>query len=184
MSTEPQEANVSETPETAVEDSAAVTDQAAALAELTAERDQLAADKAELQDQILRRQADFENFRRRTERERSEFVQYAGMELLRDVLPIADDFHRAVSSECVDTEYKKGIELIYGRLMDTLTRAGLEPIETQGAVFDPNLHQAVDRVESDEVADDPVVIAEYQPGYMFKGKLLRPAMVRVAVKAE
>jgi molecular chaperone GrpE len=151
------------------------------LAAVTAERDQLATEKAELHDRMLRTRAEFDNARRRAERERSDFLQYAGMELVRDLLPVLDDFERALRVETADREYSKGVELIYQRLFDTLKKMGLEPIETEGREFDPNVHQAVERVETDE-ADDQTVLGEFQRGYNFRGKLLRPAMVRVAVK--
>ena len=151
-------------------------------AELLAERDRLQAEVADLQDRLLRRQAEFENFRRRNERDRSDFLQYAGMEIVREILPILDDFERARKTECSDESYRKGIELIYQRLVDTLTKIGLEPIEVgAGTEFDPNLHQAVVRLETEEAADN-TILEEFQRGYNFKGKLLRPAMVKVAVK--
>jgi molecular chaperone GrpE len=151
------------------------------LAAVTAERDQLAAEKTDLGDRLLRARAEFDNARRRTERERSEFLQFAAMDLVKDVLPVLDDFERAVKVETADRNYAKGVELIYQRLYETLKKLGLEPIEAAGRPFDPNLHQAVERVETDE-AKDQTVLGEFQRGYNFKGKMLRPAMVRVAVK--
>jgi molecular chaperone GrpE len=147
-----------------------------------AERDQLVAEKAELRDQLLRRQADFENFRRRTERDRSEFLQYAGMELLGELLPILDDFERALQHASGDPEYARGIELIYQRLVDTLKKSGLEPIEAEGKTFDPNFHQAVDTAEVADGVEDQTILEVFRKGYNFKGRLLRPAMVKVAVK--
>jgi molecular chaperone GrpE len=149
-------------------------------AALTAERDQLAAEKADLQDRMLRSRAEFDNFRRRAERERSEYLQFAGMETVREILPIVDDFERALKVETADRDYAKGVELIYQRMLDSLKKMGLEPIETAGKIFDPNLHQAVERVQTDE-AEDQTILGEFQRGYNFKGKLLRPAMVKVAV---
>jgi len=148
---------------------------------VTAERDKLLAEKADLYDRLLRKQAEFDNFRRRTERDRSEFMQFLGMDLARELLPILDDFERALKVECPDPNYAKGVDLIYQRLRDTLNKMGVEPIEAAGRKFDPNLHQAVDRVETDTVEDE-TVLEEYQRGYNFKGKLLRPAMVKVAVR--
>ena len=153
----------------------------AQIAALTAERDQLAAEKADLKDRLLRTLADFDNFRRRAERDRSEYVQFAAMEMVRDLIPILDDFRRAMQVEIADKEYAKGIELIDQRLFEALKKAGLEPIEAAGKPFDPNLHQAVVRVQSEEFPDQ-TVLEEFQSGYNFKGKLLRPAMVKVAVK--
>ncbi len=151
------------------------------LAAVTAQRDQLAAEKADLHDRLLRARAEFDNARRRAERERSDFLQYAGMELVRDILPVLDDCERALKVETADRDYAKGVELIYQRLFETLKKIGLEPIQAAGRQFDPNLHQAVERVETDE-AKDQSILGEFQRGYNFKGKLLRPAMVRVAVK--
>jgi molecular chaperone GrpE len=173
---ENQEQNVSD-----LEEGASVDTPEAQIAALTAERDQLAAEKAELKDRLLRALADFDNFRRRADRDRSEYIQFAAMDMVRDVVPILDDFRRAMKVETADKEYAKGIDLIFQRLFETLKKAGLEPIEATGKPFDPNLHQAVDRAESEELPDQ-TVLEEYQSGYNFKGKLLRPAMVKVAVK--
>jgi molecular chaperone GrpE len=151
------------------------------LAAVKAERDQLAAEKSDLSDRMLRLRAEFENARRRTERERSDYLQFAAMDVVRDVLPILDDFERALNVETADRNYAKGVELIYQRLFDTVKKMGLEPIETAGKPFDPNLHQAVERVQTTE-ADDQAILGEFQRGYNFRGKLLRPAMVRVAVR--
>jgi len=147
---------------------------------LAAERDRLTAEKAELEDRLLRMRAEFENARRRAERERSEYLQFASMDLVKDLLPVLDDFERAMRVETPDREYAKGVELIYQRMYETLKRLGLEPIDTQGKRFDPNLHQAVERVPT-ENAEDQSILGEFQRGYQFKGKLLRPAMVKVAV---
>jgi molecular chaperone GrpE len=151
------------------------------LAAVAAERDRLAVENAELSDRLLRARAEFDNARRRTERERSEFLQFAAMDLVKDLLPVLDDFERGLKVETADRHYAKGVELIYQRLFDALKKLGLEPIETEGQPFDPNLHQAVERVETEE-GEDQTVLGEFQRGYNFRGKLLRPAMVRVAVK--
>jgi molecular chaperone GrpE len=155
-------------------------DLAGTLEAITAERDRLAEEKNDLLDQIKRRQADFENFRRRAERERADVVEFAHQESLRAVLPILDDFERALKSETADKAYARGMELIYQRLFDSLKKLGLEPITAKGHKFDPHLHHAVDMVETDEV-EDHTILDEYQPGYNFRGRLLRPAMVKVAV---
>ena len=147
--------------------------------------EQWAAEKAELEDLLRRRQAEFENFRRRVERERMEFAEYAGMEVVRSLLPAVDDFERALkaaqASASGEDEFVKGLELIYKRLLETLTKQGLEPIATEGQQFNPHLHEAVQRVEQED-AEDGVVLEEYQRGYNYKGKLLRPSMVKVAVR--
>jgi molecular chaperone GrpE len=176
------EAATQVTPETAdAEDVAVVSDPATHVSALVAERDALAAEKAGIYDRLLRRQAEFENIRKRTEREKAEFFEYAGMESARALLPILDDFERALKVECQDAEYAKGMEMIYTRLLDGLKKLGLEPVESVGAKFDPNLHHAIDRETSTEV-EDQTILTEYQRGYNFKGKSLRPAMVKVAVQ--
>lgn len=163
------------------EDDVTTADPAAQLAEIAAERDRLAAEKADLYDRLLRRQAEFDNFRKRAERERLDTLEYAEMEAIRKLLPVLDDFDRALRIESADKEYSKGIELIYQRFVDTLKRMGVEPLESTGKPFDPNLHHAIESVPTEEVADH-TVLEEMQRGYNFRGKLLRPAMVRVAVR--
>ena len=150
---------------------------------VAAERDKLAAEKAELLDRHLRAQAEFQNFRRRVEREKVEFLEYASTEAVRALLPVLDDFERALSAPCADKKYAKGMELIYQRLFDQLKKLGLEAIPAQGQPFDPNLHHAVEMVETDE-APDQTVLEEFQRGYNFKGRMLRAAMVKVAVKSK
>jgi molecular chaperone GrpE len=155
---------------------------AAEIAALTEERDRLQKEKAELNERLLYSRAEFDNARRRAERERSDYLQYASMEAVRELLPVLDDFERALKVETADANYAKGVELIYNRLADLLRKMGLEAIETQGKMFDPNVHQAIERVPTEE-AEDQAILGEFQRGYNFKGKLLRPAMVRVAVRA-
>jgi molecular chaperone GrpE len=151
------------------------------LTAMAAEREQFAAERADLQERLLRGRAEFDNARRRFEQQRSEYLQFAAMESVRDMLPILDDFERALKVDTADRDYAKGVELIYQRMADTLKKLGLEPIETAGQKFDPNLHQAVERVETED-AEDQAILGEFQRGYNFKGKLLRPAMVKVAVR--
>jgi molecular chaperone GrpE len=157
--------------------------ESAALDALTAERDRLAEEKSDLTDRLLRRQAEFDNFRRRAEREKADVLEYANTETVRAILPILDDFERALKVECTGKEYARGMELIYQRLLDGLKKLGLEPISAKGLKFDPNVHHAVDMVETDEV-EDHTVLDEYQQGYNFRGRPLRPAMVKVAVKKQ
>jgi molecular chaperone GrpE len=146
-----------------------------------AERDRLTAERADLQDRLLRARAEFDNARRRAERERSDFLQFASMDMVRELLPVLDDFERALKVPTADKEYARGVELIYNRFYETLKKMGLEPIAAEGKRFDPNVHEAVQRVETDE-ADDQTILGELQRGYNFKGKLLRPAWVKVAVR--
>lgn len=152
------------------------------LDQLRIERDGLKAERDEVKELLLRRQAEFENFRKRTEKERAEYFQFAGMEIVREMLPILDDFDRALKVEGGNPEYVKGVEMIYTRMYEGMKKAGLEPIETAGKTFDPHLHQAVERVETKD-AEDGTILGEFQRGYNFKGKLLRPSMVKVAVRS-
>lgn len=144
---------------------------------------ELEQEKAGLQDRVLRLQAEFDNFRKRTEREKMEFAEYAGEQTVRALVPVLDDFERALKARTADVpeEFIKGIELIYSRLLETLKKQGLEPMETEGVQFDPHQHQAIQRLETDE-HQDGAVVQEFQRGYNFRGRLLRPAMVQVAVK--
>jgi molecular chaperone GrpE len=150
------------------------------LGSVTAERDQLAAEKADLQDRLLRRMAEFDNFRRRAEKEKAEIREYAAMETIRLLLPVIDDFERALRAGSADDEYTRGMELIFQRLSTELRKMGLEPVSTEGQKFDPHSHHALELRETDEF-EDHAILEELQKGYNFRGRLLRPAMVRVAV---
>jgi molecular chaperone GrpE len=173
--------DVTDTPAPSLSEAVDATDSAALLASVTAERDRLAAERADYYDRLLRATAEFDNFRRRTQRERAELVEFAGLEVVRDLLPVLDDFERALKLETADKEYRKGVELMYNRLLEALKKAGLEPLQSEGQKFDPHLHHAVER-GAVEGAEEDTVVAEHQRGYNFRGRLLRPAMVKVAVK--
>ena len=159
----------------------AALDPAARIEFLEQELIRLESEKQDLLRLAQTRQAEFENFRRRSERERQETVELATAESVKTLLPVFDDFERAVQVQTTDSNYAKGVELIHSRLQEVLARMGLEAIETAGKIFDPNLHHGIDMVETDE-AEDQSILAEFQKGYNFRGKLLRPSMVRVAVK--
>ena len=154
---------------------------ASALEAVTAERDRLLEEKNDLMDRLLRRQAEFDNFRRRAERDRADVLEFANTETVRSILPILDDFERALKTHTNDKVYARGMEMIYQRLVDSLKKLGLEPITAKGQKFDPHVHHAVDKVETAEV-EEHTILDEYQQGYNFRGRLLRPAMVKVAVK--
>lgn len=149
---------------------------------VAAERDRLALEKADLQELLLRRQADFENFKKRYERERAELFDAVAMDTMRPLLEILDDFERALKTAGYENEFVKGMRLIYTRLSESLAKMGLEPIKSEGEKFDPNLHHAVQKMVSADHAEE-TVLEEYQRGYRFKGKMLRPAMVKVSVGA-
>lgn len=150
------------------------------LAALRQERDRLAAENAELQDRLLRRMAEFENFRRRVEKEKAEIREFAAMEAIRPLLPVLDDLDRALQVETADKEFSRGMELIRQRLHAELQKMGLERVPAAGQKFDPNIHHAIEMRQTEE-AEDHSVLEELQKGYTFRGRLLRPAMVRVAV---
>lgn len=141
----------------------------------------VAAEKAELQDRLLRRMAEFDNFRRRVEREKSEIREFATMDTIRVVLPVLDDFERALKIETSDAEFAKGMGLILQRFSGELQKLGLEPIPiAEGQPFDPHVHHALEMRATSE-APDHTILGELQKGYNFRGKLLRPALVSVAV---
>ena len=150
---------------------------------LEEEKKRLEEENRSLFDQLLRRQADFDNLRKRLERERMEFRQAGQAHLVEELLPVLDAFERALATRVSggDEDYRKGVELIYKQLADTLAALGLEPVEAAGQPFDPNLHHAVDRVETTQHPDQEV-LATLQKGYRLRQRLLRPAMVRVAVR--
>lgn len=150
----------------------------------TVEIEKLIQEKADLEDRFLRLRAEFDNFRKRAEREKVEILEYASMDATRSLLPILDDFARALASDAPDDpkfrDFVKGMQLIEQRLREALTRLGLEPVEALGKTFDPHYHEALQRRDTAD-APDGTVLAEFQKGYLFKGRLLRPAMVAVAV---
>jgi molecular chaperone GrpE len=133
-----------------------------------------------LYDRLLRKQAEFENYKKRVERERSEFVQFASAELMKELLNALDSFDLALRNAGGDL---RGFELIYKQLQDTMGRFGLKAIEVKGQKFDPNIHQAVSTQPTDDVEENTIV-EEMRRGYMLNGRLLRPAMVTVATKKE
>jgi len=148
-------------------------------AETSEEIQKLRDENKQLTDQLLRKQAEVENFRKRAEREKDEFKQYAMSEALKAMLPILDGFERALKADAGGEEYRKGIELIYQQLLGTLQKLGVKPVEAKGRQFNPREHEAVATVETDE-AEDHEVVEEMQRGYFYKDRLLRPAMVKVA----
>ena len=163
-------AETTPSPETETAEAAPVEDKAAAL-------------EAELKEKsarILRLQADFENFRRRTAKEKEELAAVITQNILGDLLPLLDNFERAMAVEQTDGEaFQKGVEMIFTQLREVLDKHGLQSIEAEGQTFDPNFHQAVMRVE-DSDAPDGTITQVLQKGYQAKGRVIRPAMVQVA----
>jgi molecular chaperone GrpE len=147
----------------------------------TEQIDKLKQERDDLYDRLIRKQAEFENFRKRMERERAEFAQFASSELMKELLNALDSFELAIRNASGDESILKGLELIYKQLQDILARFGLKPVEAKGKEFDPNYHQAVATEYTDDV-DENTVIEELRKGYLLHGRLLRPAMVSVAVR--
>lgn len=142
---------------------------------------QLKQERDDLYDRLLRKQAEFDNFRKRVERERSEFAQFASAELMKELLNALDSFDLAIRNASGDENTLKGFELIYKQLLDTLGRFGLKPVEARGQMFDPNFHQAVVTEPNNDLAEN-TVIQEMRRGYLLNGRLLRAAMVSVATR--
>jgi molecular chaperone GrpE len=160
-------------------------DDAAAAGSLGEQMQKLLAEKQELANTLIRRQADFENYRKRVEKER-QHDRHRGVELLVErILPVLDAFDRALAGprDSASAEYLKGFELIRRQLWDALAKQGVAPIESVGKEFNPHFHHAIERVETTEHADG-TVIGELQPGYVLHERVLRPAMVRVATEPE
>jgi len=147
-----------------------------------AEVGKLAKDLEDLRQTLLRRQADFDNYRKRVEKERSEDSRRSTARVIEALIPVVDSFDQALAShrEPEYANYRKGFELIHKQLLDNIARLGAERIEPVGMTFDPHLHQAMDRTETTD-KDEGTILQVFQPGYLFHGRVLRPAMVRVAV---
>jgi len=144
------------------------------------ELEKLKSENAAYLDRLARLQAEFDNFRKRNQREQVEFREYALSDTLKQLLPILDSLDRATKVEDVSAEdLRSGVELIDRQFHDVLTRLGVEPIAAAGQPFDPNLHQAIQMVETTGVPDHHV-IDELQRGYRLRDRVLRAAMVRVA----
>lgn len=143
--------------------------------------DALRQENQKIRDQYLRSLADFENFRKRAEREKSDFHRYANMQIMKELLVVLDNFERAFSHvPDAEGEFAKGIDLIYKQLAEALQKNGLRAIGEAGVPFDPNIHEGVMR-EEDPSVPSHTVIEVLQKGYFLHDRLVRPAMVRVAV---
>ncbi len=141
-------------------------------------------EKEDLYDRLLRKHAEFENFRKRTEKEKQDFYDFALSSFIHGLLPVLDGLERGLSAPEGETveNHKKGIELILKQFRDVLAAVGVQPIRATGKMFDPNYHQAVLREESAVLLENEI-IEEMQRGYTFKDRLLRPSMVKVAIPA-
>lgn len=156
-----------------------------ASAEETAEEEvaKLRREIADLRDRTMRTLADFDNFRKRSERERQETRKYALLEPLRDFLEVVDNLGLALSAAGSADDLKRGVEMIHRQMQELLRRLGVKEIEALNQPFDPALHEAVQR-EEDPTVKTATVVGELRRGYMLHERLLRPTMVKVAVPAE
>ena len=155
--------------------------QDAAFSAINAQCTQLEREAADLRDQLLRRQAEFDNFRKRVKRERAEYRVTATMDAVQAMLPVLDGLEQALKAPVsAGQEIRKGVELVEKQLREILEKMGLTRMDAAGKAFDPHLHHAVEMVETND-HEDHTVLEVYQQGYLFQDKLLRPAMVRVAV---
>ena len=147
-----------------------------------AELKKLTADLEYLRNSLIRHHADFANYRKRDDKENKEAGQRATARVIEGLIPVIDGFEHALAAhrEAEYESYRKGFELIYKQLLDNLARLGVQRLDPIGQPFDPHLHQAMDRAETSDHPDG-TILAVYQPGYLYHGRVLRPAMVRVAV---
>ncbi len=150
----------------------------------TAENENLAQELEESKDRLLRLHAEFDNYRKRTQREKEDWHKFAAMDLMEKLLPVLDNFERAIESVKNEGEEVQkqlsGVEMIFRQLTEILQKEGLEPIEALGKMFDPNLHEAMMQVPVAEDQEDGQVVVELRRGYSFKGRVIRPSLVQVA----
>ena len=142
--------------------------------------DEMAEKLAQMQEQYVRLYAEFDNFRKRTAKEKLETYTDATAKSVEQLLPVLDNFERAIDAPCTDEQYKNGMEMIFTQLKTMLEKMGVTEIESLGAEFNPNVHQAIKRSEANEEFAENTVCEVFQKGYMLKDRLVRPAMVAVA----
>ncbi|MBI2213352.1 MAG: nucleotide exchange factor GrpE [Acidobacteria bacterium] len=146
----------------------------------SAQVEELRRENKELRDRLLRSRADIDNFRKRTEREKQDFYRYALADIMRELLPVLDNFERALAASAQSAQdILVGVDLIYKQLSDVLGKAGLRPVDEEGVPFDPSIHEAVARDEESPLPAHSVATI-LQKGYMLNERLVRPAMVRVS----
>lgn len=132
---------------------------------------------------LQRLQAEFENYKKRAERERAEYTEQANAQLILGLLPVLDNFERALNTESSDVDsFKKGMEMIFSQLSAILEKGGLSPIKAVGEPFDPYYHEAVLTAHGDH--DEDTVIEEFEKGYLFRNKVLRPSKVKVGIRGD
>ena len=136
----------------------------------------------ELTDRLTRQMAEFDNFRKRTEKEKSHMYEVGAKDIIDKILPVVDNFERglgAVGEEEKENPFVQGMEMVYKQLMTTLEGIGVKPIEAVGNEFDPDFHNAVMHVEDEEVGEN-IIVEEFQKGYMYRDSVVRHSMVKVA----
>ena len=136
----------------------------------------------ELTDRVRRQMAEFDNFRKRTEKEKTQMFETGAKSIVEKILPVVDNFERglaAVTEEEKGTPFVEGMEKIYKQMMTVLEEAGVKPIEAGGQEFDPNLHNAVMHVEDEEFGEN-IIAEEFQKGYTYRDSVVRHSMVKVA----
>ena len=139
----------------------------------------LQAERDALYDRVARQQAEFENYRKRSQKEQQDYRDYALTDFAKQFLPVLDSFDRALNSQGSDADLRKGMELIRRQMEDALAKIGVKTVPSKGEQFDPHVHEAIEMVETEDAPDNEV-LDELARGYMIKDRLLRPAMVRVA----
>ena len=144
-----------------------------------AELQKLRAERDALLDRLARAQAEFDNARKRALREQQDFRDFAMADAIKSLLPVVDNFERALQSKSDSSDFRSGVELIYKQLCDVLAKLGVQPIEAKGQQFDPHIHEAIEMVDTSDAADHEV-LEVWQRGYKYKDRLLRPSMVKVA----
>jgi molecular chaperone GrpE len=144
-----------------------------------AELQKIRAERDALLDRLARAQAEFDNARKRAVKEQQDFRDFAMADAIKSLLPVVDNFERALQSKSEPADFRAGVDLIYKQLRDVLAKLGVQPIEAKGQQFNPHLHEAIEMVDTSDAADHEV-LEEWQRGYKYKDRLLRPSMVKVA----
>src|SRR5699024_9127825 len=144
------------------------------------EIDQLTEENEKLKERMLRVQAEFENYKKRTQKEKAADRKYKSEELATELLTVLDNFERALQTETSNENkgFIEGMQMIYSQLQEVLKTQGVEPIDTENEQFDPTYHHAVMQIEDEEIESN-IIVEELQKGYMLKDKVIRPAMVKV-----
>jgi molecular chaperone GrpE len=148
--------------------------------------EKLSRELAEMKDRLLRSVAEMDNMRKRLEREKADFIKYSTESILKDMIPVLDSFDKALpqssqtGNDADKASFREGMSMVHKQFLAALAKHGLEPVEAVGKTFDPNFHQAIQRIESGDVTEE-IVATEFMKGYALHGRLVRPAMVSVKV---